>query len=40
MMGPWDQRKLIHLTILKLLVPDVGPDCLLIPAYAPAELEA
>src|SRR5271165_6113664 len=29
-MGLWDQRKLIHLAILKLLVLDVGPDCLLV----------
>ena len=32
-MGLWDQRKLIHLAILKLLVPDVGPDRLLVPAH-------
>ena len=30
-MGLWDQRKLIHLAILKLLVPDVGPYRLLVP---------
>jgi len=39
-MGLWDQRKLIHLAILKLLVPDVGPDCFLIPAHRRDEISA
>ena len=29
-MGLWDQRKLIHLAVLKLLVLDVGPDRVLV----------
>ena len=37
-MGLWDQRKLIHLAILKLLVPDVGSDCLLVPAHRRDEI--
>ena len=39
-MGLWDQRKLIHLAILKLLVPDVGPDRLLVPAHRRYEISA
>jgi hypothetical protein len=39
-MGLWDQGKLIHLAILKLLVPDVGPDRLLIPAHRRDEISA
>src|SRR5208337_1584844 len=39
-MGLWDQRKLIHLAILKLLVPDVGPDRLFVPAYRRNEISA
>ena len=39
-MGLWDQRKLIHLAILKLLVPDVTPDCLLIPTHRRDEISA
>ena len=39
-MGLWDQRKLIHLAILKLLVPDVGSDCLLVPAHRRDEIPA
>jgi len=39
-MGLWDQRKLIHFAILKLLVPDVGPDRLLIPAHRRDEISA
>ena len=35
-----DQRKLIHLAILKLLVPDVGPDCLLVSAHWRDEISA
>ena len=32
-MGLWDQRKLIYLAILKLLVPDVSADRLLVSAH-------
>ncbi len=39
-MGLWDQCKLIHLAILKLLVPDVGPDRLLVPAHRRDEISA
>lgn len=39
-MGLWDQRKLIHLAILKLLVPDVGPYRLFVPAYRRNEISA
>jgi hypothetical protein len=39
-MGLWDRRKLIHLVILKLLVPDVGPNRLLVPAYRRNEISA
>ena len=38
MMGLWDQRKLLHLAILKLLVPNVGSDCLLVPAHRRDEI--
>ena len=37
-MGLWDQRKLIHLAILKLLVFDVGPDRLLVSAHRRDEI--
>ena len=39
-MGLWDQRKLIHLAILKLLVPDVGPDRLLVSSHRRDEISA
>ena len=39
-MGLWDQRKLIHLAILKLLVPDVSADRLLVPAHRRDEIPA
>ena len=39
-MGLWDQRKLIHLAILKLLVLDVGPDCLLVTPHRRNEIPA
>ena len=39
-MGLWDQRKLIHLAILKLLVPDVSADRLLVPAHRRNEISA
>ena len=39
-MGLWDQRKLIHLAILKLLVPDVSADRLLVPAHRRNEIAA
>ena len=37
-MGLWDQRKLLHLAILKLLIPNVGSDCLLVPAHRRDEI--
>ena len=40
MIGLWDQRQLIHLAILKLLVPDVGPYRLFVPAYRRNEISA
>ena len=39
-MGLWDQRKLIHLAILKLLVPDIRPDRLLVSAHRRDEISA
>ena len=39
-MGLWDQRKLIHLAILKLLVPDVSADRLLVPTHRRDEIPA
>ena len=39
-MGLWDQRKLIHLAIQKLLVPDVGPNRLLVSAHRRDEISA
>ena len=39
-MGLWDQRKLIHLAILKVLVPDVSADRLLVPAHRRDEIPA
>ena len=39
-MGLWDQRKLIHLAILELLVLDVSADRLLVPAHRRDEVPA